>query len=236
MRAASLAWRRGPLWPGWPGCHWRQCGVCCPRPGAPGWRCRGHKQGGGSLCADHAWGLRPSASPRLLPRPPLLSHCNCRQHEGKGRPCPLLGPGARRAGRRAGAQRGSNAQRKLPLSSALPPGHQLGHQDAQMRSPPHATSSTTVIMPHPHHSAQPHPAAPRSRPPVQVICGIGYNGFPRGCADSELPWAKKSRRGDPLQVGGAAQGPRQHGEAASLCFADLLQRGPGGQGTVGSLG
>ncbi|KAL4448403.1 hypothetical protein ABPG75_005622 [Micractinium tetrahymenae] len=33
-----------------------------------------------------------------------------------------------------------------------------------------------------------------------VICGIGYNGFPRGCADSELPWSKKSRRGDPLDT------------------------------------
>lgn len=34
----------------------------------------------------------------------------------------------------------------------------------------------------------------------QVICGIGYNGFPRGCSDVELPWAKKSRGGDPLQT------------------------------------
>ncbi|KAL4433212.1 hypothetical protein ABPG77_003260 [Micractinium sp. CCAP 211/92] len=33
-----------------------------------------------------------------------------------------------------------------------------------------------------------------------VICGIGYNGFPRGCADSQLPWAKKSARGDPLDT------------------------------------
>lgn len=23
-----------------------------------------------------------------------------------------------------------------------------------------------------------------------VILGIGYNGFPRGCCDSDLPWAK----------------------------------------------
>ncbi|KAK9816788.1 hypothetical protein WJX72_005107 [[Myrmecia] bisecta] len=34
----------------------------------------------------------------------------------------------------------------------------------------------------------------------QIILGIGYNGFPRGCADSHLPWAKKSRAGDPLQT------------------------------------
>jgi dCMP deaminase len=34
----------------------------------------------------------------------------------------------------------------------------------------------------------------------QVICGIGYNGFPRGCPDSNLPWAKKSRGNDPLQT------------------------------------
>ncbi|CAD7704207.1 unnamed protein product [Ostreobium quekettii] len=31
-----------------------------------------------------------------------------------------------------------------------------------------------------------------------VILGIGYNGFPRGCSDHQLPWAKKSRCGDPL--------------------------------------
>ncbi|XP_058093202.1 uncharacterized protein LOC131239493 isoform X2 [Magnolia sinica] len=33
-----------------------------------------------------------------------------------------------------------------------------------------------------------------------IILGIGYNGFPRGCADDELPWAKKSRTGDPLET------------------------------------
>lgn len=31
-----------------------------------------------------------------------------------------------------------------------------------------------------------------------VILGIGYNGFPRGCSDDSLPWAKKSITGDPL--------------------------------------
>lgn len=31
-----------------------------------------------------------------------------------------------------------------------------------------------------------------------IICGIGYNGFPRGCPDDELPWAKLSQDGDPL--------------------------------------
>ncbi len=29
----------------------------------------------------------------------------------------------------------------------------------------------------------------------QVILGIGYNGFPRGCSDVELPWSKKAHRG-----------------------------------------
>lgn len=29
----------------------------------------------------------------------------------------------------------------------------------------------------------------------RVIMGIGYNGFPRGCSDSSLPWAKKSKHG-----------------------------------------
>jgi deoxycytidylate deaminase len=33
-----------------------------------------------------------------------------------------------------------------------------------------------------------------------VICGIGYNGFPRGCPDSKLPWAKRSRNGNPLET------------------------------------
>lgn len=34
----------------------------------------------------------------------------------------------------------------------------------------------------------------------QIILGIGYNGFPRGCADNCLPWAKKSRTGNPLHT------------------------------------
>ena len=29
--------------------------------------------------------------------------------------------------------------------------------------------------------------------PDQVILGIGYNGFPRGCPDAKLPWSKRSR-------------------------------------------
>ncbi len=28
-----------------------------------------------------------------------------------------------------------------------------------------------------------------------VILGIGYNGFPRGCCDSDLPWSKVGMRG-----------------------------------------
>lgn len=34
--------------------------------------------------------------------------------------------------------------------------------------------------------------------PDRIILGIGYNGFPRGCADSKLPWAKKSATGGAL--------------------------------------
>ena len=34
----------------------------------------------------------------------------------------------------------------------------------------------------------------------KVILGIGYNGFPRGCPDAVLPWAKNSRSGDPLET------------------------------------
>ncbi|CAN6301991.1 unnamed protein product [Urochloa humidicola] len=33
-----------------------------------------------------------------------------------------------------------------------------------------------------------------------IILGIGYNGFPRGCSDDKLPWAKKSTNGDPLET------------------------------------
>eukprot|EP00884_Botryococcus_braunii_P011501 jgi/Botrbrau1/20351/Bobra.0006s0020.1 len=31
-----------------------------------------------------------------------------------------------------------------------------------------------------------------------IILSIGYNGFPRGCHDSKLPWAKKSPHNNPL--------------------------------------
>ncbi|PIA51131.1 hypothetical protein AQUCO_01100162v1 [Aquilegia coerulea] len=33
-----------------------------------------------------------------------------------------------------------------------------------------------------------------------IILGIGYNGFPRGCSDDKLPWAKKSKTGNPLET------------------------------------
>ena len=33
-----------------------------------------------------------------------------------------------------------------------------------------------------------------------VILGIGYNGFPRGCSDHQLPWAKRSEEGTPLRT------------------------------------
>jgi dCMP deaminase len=36
--------------------------------------------------------------------------------------------------------------------------------------------------------------------PDKIISGIGYNGFPRGCADNSLPWAKKSQDGDQLKT------------------------------------
>lgn len=34
----------------------------------------------------------------------------------------------------------------------------------------------------------------------QIILGIGYNGFPRGCADGRLPWAKLSVEGNKLDT------------------------------------
>ncbi|XP_020580663.1 deoxycytidylate deaminase [Phalaenopsis equestris] len=33
-----------------------------------------------------------------------------------------------------------------------------------------------------------------------IILGIGYNGFPRGCSDDKLPWAKMSVNGDHLET------------------------------------
>jgi len=33
-----------------------------------------------------------------------------------------------------------------------------------------------------------------------IIVGIGYNGFPRGCPDTGLPWAKLSRNDDILET------------------------------------
>ena len=36
--------------------------------------------------------------------------------------------------------------------------------------------------------------------PGKIICGVGYNGFPHGCGDTELPWAKKSREDDPMDT------------------------------------
>eukprot|EP00210_Caulerpa_lentillifera_P004290 g4093.t1 len=33
-----------------------------------------------------------------------------------------------------------------------------------------------------------------------VILGIGYNGFPRGCPDTRLPWAKRSKTENPLET------------------------------------
>jgi dCMP deaminase len=29
-----------------------------------------------------------------------------------------------------------------------------------------------------------------------IIIGIGYNGFPRGCSDDDLPWAREGNFGD----------------------------------------
>ena len=36
--------------------------------------------------------------------------------------------------------------------------------------------------------------------PDKVIMGVGYNGFPRGCSDSDLPWAKKSTNDDAMET------------------------------------
>lgn len=33
-----------------------------------------------------------------------------------------------------------------------------------------------------------------------IILSIGYNGFPRGCADSALPWSKRARSGSILDT------------------------------------
>ena len=36
--------------------------------------------------------------------------------------------------------------------------------------------------------------------PDRIILGVGYNGFPRGCADHDLPWAKKSANNNPMET------------------------------------
>lgn len=33
-----------------------------------------------------------------------------------------------------------------------------------------------------------------------IILSIGYNGFPRGCADSALPWSKRAASGSILDT------------------------------------
>ncbi|KAL0044201.1 hypothetical protein WJX82_003932 [Trebouxia sp. C0006] len=46
-------------------------------------------------------------------------------------------------------------------------------------------------------------SAQRSKDPNkqdQIILSIGYNGFPRGCPDKQLPWAKMSTSGNPLET------------------------------------
>ncbi|GAX77844.1 hypothetical protein CEUSTIGMA_g5286.t1 [Chlamydomonas eustigma] len=50
----------------------------------------------------------------------------------------------------------------------------------------------------------------------QVILGIGYNGFPRGCPDGELPWSKKSRPEEGLGVLGTKYPYVVHAEANAL--------------------
>jgi deoxycytidylate deaminase len=56
------------------------------------------------------------------------------------------------------------------------------------------------------------PAAPAAAPAAcvqvgacivndeNIILSIGYNGFPRGCADSRLPWAKRAESGSILDT------------------------------------
>jgi dCMP deaminase len=36
--------------------------------------------------------------------------------------------------------------------------------------------------------------------PDNIILGIGYNGFPRGCPDAALPWAKDAPSGSILDT------------------------------------
>ncbi|CAK0842972.1 unnamed protein product [Prorocentrum cordatum] len=36
--------------------------------------------------------------------------------------------------------------------------------------------------------------------PSTFVLSTGYNGFPRGISDDDLPWAKLSRTGDPLET------------------------------------
>jgi deoxycytidylate deaminase len=51
-----------------------------------------------------------------------------------------------------------------------------------------------------------------------IILGIGYNGFPRGCPDGQLPWAKVSADGSSL---GTKYPYVVHAEANSILNAKV---------------
>lgn len=74
--------------------------------------------------------------------------------------------------------------------------------------------------------------------PEKKIVGIGYNGFPNGCNDDELPWARASTSGSPLDTKYPVRLPSSSAscvsvsmslgpivgltvESSSLCFLDL---------------
>jgi deoxycytidylate deaminase len=61
-----------------------------------------------------------------------------------------------------------------------------------------------------------------------VIVGIGYNGFPRGCSDSDLPWAKKSKQGNALQTKYPyVSGELRLGDSTGACQHALPAQLPG---------
>jgi len=94
----------------------------------------------------------------------------------------------------------------VECGSAVPPPPHLTLK-ASRWSPPHHATPTTNAPHNPHHHIA-NTTTTNTHAQVgavivsqdNIILSIGYNGFPRGCPDDQLPWAKKSRSGNVLDT------------------------------------
>lgn len=88
---------------------------------------------------------------------------------------------------------------KTPRRAArVPPQHP--HQPPRWRPRKHAQPHAPRPAPASHPAASPPQVGAVIVSPDNIILSIGYNGFPRGCTDDALPWAKKSRAGNVLDT------------------------------------